>query len=75
VTVICYEWCLITELMLGHRALSSAAEELCLVSGHKSHNHTNTFEGDDFLVSVRKKSERNIFVKSMLLRLLIEAKI
>jgi len=57
VTVICCEWCLITELMLGHRALSSAAEELCLVSGHKSHNHTNTFEGDDWSVLERKQRE------------------
>lgn len=55
VTVICCEWCLITELMLGLRALSSAAEELCLVSGHELHNHTNTFEGDNFMLERKQR--------------------
>lgn len=61
VTVICCEWCLITELMLELRALSSAAEELCLASGHT--NHTNTFEGEHFLVSVERK-QRETFLSS-----------
>lgn len=65
VTVICCEWCLITELMLGLRALSSAAEELCLVSEHKLHNHTITFEGENFLLSVRQKVKKNFLVKFM----------
>lgn len=61
VTVICCEWCLITELMLELRALSSAAEELCLASGHKLHNHTNTFEGEHFVL---ERKQRETFLSS-----------
>lgn len=48
VTVICFEWCLITELMLELKTLSSTAEELGLASACKLHNHTNTSEGGQF---------------------------
>lgn len=40
VTVICFEWSLITELMLDLKTLSSASEELGLANAYKLHDTT-----------------------------------